>query len=131
MRIENYAKEKLTGKFDVILEPNENHSEPIEFSVKLTEQDEIDTVVALDDYEKDKEKSLKKQKEIVRRVLERSYPDMSKDDIDKIVVALSNELLLEFCFIWGIRSREAVKKLIELQKKKLAELDKLPENEQK
>lgn len=132
MRIENAAKEYIDGKIQIVLEKNKERKDDLEFEllVPLLLKVKLETVqyeIQDKNSKKKTEDVLTEQMDVLRLILEKSYPTMTKEWSENVLMKYGHELLLELFFVWGWRDREAYQAMVEAKKKMISDLKANPQ----
>lgn len=126
MRIENAVQEYLTGKYEIVLVKNNERKTDLEFSLNPTELDKLELMSCQqnlsDEKYEHKNKELSRQKDVMLKIIEQSYPTLSKEQCKNLWIKFGDELLLELKFIWGWINREAYEALQIRQKKLIQDI---------
>jgi len=123
VRIENAAKEYLSGKYSVVLKKDEDRKEDLEFELLVLEEDKIELMELQRKIDEDKSSKgvFAEQQKIIKNIINRSYPNIDDEQRAAIVMRYGAELLVELYFIWKWRNREVYEEMVKQAKKKLLE----------
>lgn len=124
MKIENAVEEWVKGGYKIVLPKNTEREEEVEINLKPEMEDKIDLMNLQKELEESKDKAVySKVMEIIKRIIQKSYPSLKPEGHTEIITRFGDEILLELYFIWGWRNREAYDALLKKQKKTIEEIN--------
>lgn len=128
VKIENIAKEWAGGTVDIVLNADGyDYEEDWELSLSVKEGDKLELIeiyrLLEDDSVADKSSVYKRQEDLVKDLLLRTYKDsIGEEKISEIVVMRSLEIALELMFKFKLKDRKAFEAIAQAKDSKIKEI---------